>query len=216
MKLGDYVEIQTAVGDVAAARAFYATLGFQPVAADVVTDGSLNIRLLPGESQAPTLRYAGSDPAAVGDGTPIPAPGGISIIRTAEPSDAPMPPGDALTRSPISRCGKFAEFALPVADLDAACAFWQDHGFEQLHYGAGDSPYAILSDGLIVIGLHQTTDFAAPHITYFALDAADRITALAAAGVAMRPVPPEMDGQVVNAAFTGPGGQHFFLFHGEI
>src|SRR6266849_4791910 len=61
MKLGDYVQISTTVSDLAVALAFYEKLGFKQVANAVVTDGSLNILLLTGNSPSPALSYAGSD-----------------------------------------------------------------------------------------------------------------------------------------------------------
>jgi hypothetical protein len=69
---------------------------------------------------------------------------------------------------------------------------------------------------MIVIGLHQTSDFSEPHLTYFAPDMPERITALQAEGFEITPVPPEVDGQVVNAAMRGAGGERLFLFQGQI
>ena len=44
-------------------------------------------------------------------------------------------------------------------------------------------PWAILSDGLAVVGLHQTTNFAVPTITFFASDMKEKIEKLEAGGL---------------------------------
>ena len=225
MKLGDYVEIQAAVDDPAAAQAFYEGLGFAPVDEDVVTDGTLNIRLRPAAGGV-TLAYRGGDRAALaaldpglaadGETAAFLAEGGLQVTVTAAAGPVPMPEGAPLAATPRSRLGKFGELALPVADAAAAGAFWGRFGFAPLFTAADPYPWGIYSDGLVVLGLHQTRDFAVPHLTYFAADMAGRLAALTAAGLDTRPVPPEVDGRVANAAFTGPGGLHFFLFVGEI
>ncbi len=224
MKQGNYVEIRTTVEDIAAALEFYEHLGFKAIGGDAVTDGSINIRLLPGDDQpSPTLGYAGSDLAAVvalnigvqssGAAATFTAPDGLHVRLEAQPSSVPMPDGTSLSRTPISQLGKFGEFALPVANRDAAIAFWQKLGFEQILVEDEPYPWAIFSDGLIVIGLHQTSDFDQPHITYFTADMSERIAQLEADGLAVRFL---SDDDRSNAAFTAPGGQCFFLFVGEV
>jgi catechol 2,3-dioxygenase-like lactoylglutathione lyase family enzyme len=226
MKLGDHVEIRTSVSDLVVALAFYKKLGFEQIANAVVTDGSLNILLLTGNSPSPTLSYAGSDIEQIkalgiplegdGDTTVFVDPNGLHVTLTKAKSNVPMPGGTYMTRTPISRCGKFGEFAVPCKDTQASIAYWEKLGYDKLHFAEEPYPWAILSDGLIVLGLHQTTDFAGPHITYFAGDMAERIEKLKADGITMTAVPPEVDGKVANAVFTAPGGQKIFLFHGEI
>lgn len=78
--------------------------------------------------------------------------------------------------------GMFGEFAHPVKDLDAAIAFFEKLGFAKLHVNESPYKWAILSDGLAVIGAHQTTNFSDPTITYFASDMTTKIAALKAAG----------------------------------
>jgi catechol 2,3-dioxygenase-like lactoylglutathione lyase family enzyme len=78
--------------------------------------------------------------------------------------------------------GMFGELAHPVKDLDATIAFFEKLGFVKLHVNESPYRWAILSDGLAVIGAHQTTNFSEPTITYFASDMKERIAALKAAG----------------------------------
>lgn len=229
MKLGDYVEIVTVVDDVAEAQAFYERFGFRQAGAGVVTDGSINIRLRD-RAQAsgyagPAFSYAGGDPAAIegldgierdGDSATLVDPNGLRIVVSERKSEVPMPAGDPLKRTPISHFGKFGEFSIPCRDRDAAIRFWEKLRFESIYAPTEPYPFAILSDGLIILGLHQTTDFSAPTITYFAGDMTDRIAQLKQEGLAVTEMPPEVDGRIVNATFSAPGGQPFFLFLGEI
>jgi catechol 2,3-dioxygenase-like lactoylglutathione lyase family enzyme len=226
MKLGTYVEISTTVEQNDAAVAFYQQLGYQHAGYSVLTDGSINLNLAPPGVPAPMLRYAGSDMEALtaadisvkqsdrGVGV-LTTPEGLHIMLSPFDSRVTMPEGTPLTRTPLSRCGTFGEYALPTSDLQASRAFWEGLGFQTLHSADEPEPYAILSDELIVIGLHQTSDFSAPHITYFAPDMAERIQAFQAEGLPIMPMPAE-DGSVVNAALEGPGGERFFLFQGSL
>lgn len=224
VRLGNYVEIGTSVRNVAATRAFYEILGFQPLSDSVVTDGSIIIRLNSDQSLSPALRYAGCNIERVkalgltvqGNSAAFTDPNGLRVQLSAQSSEIPMPGGTPLTRIPLSRCGKFGEFAMPCADARASVAYWRQFGFAQLHFAEEPYPWAILSDGLIILGLHQSKEFTSPTITYFARDSAERIKQLKQDGIPMTPVEPLMGGKVVNAVFQSPDGQRFFLFQGEI
>lgn len=79
--------------------------------------------------------------------------------------------------------GMYGEFAHPVKDLEIAISFWQKLGFTVLSKFTSPYPWAILSDGLAVVGLHQTNHFTEPTITYFASDMKEKIEKLEAAGL---------------------------------
>jgi len=80
-------------------------------------------------------------------------------------------------------CGMFGELAQPVSDLEKSADFWQKLGFSILSKFESPYPWAILSDGLQVIGLHQTRNFTQPAITYFASDMKDKIENIRKKGV---------------------------------
>jgi catechol 2,3-dioxygenase-like lactoylglutathione lyase family enzyme len=226
MKLGTYVEISTTIEQNDAAVAFYQQLGYQHAGYSVLTDGSINLNLAPPGVPAPMLRYAGSDMEALaaadigmqqsdrGVGI-LKTPEGLHIMLSPFDSRVPMPEGTPIKRTPLSRCGTFGEYAIPTSDLQASRAFWERLGFQTLYSTDEGEPYSILSDDLIVIGLHLTSDFSEPHITYFAPDMAERIQTFQAEGLPITPLPAE-DGSVVNAALEGPGGERFFLFQGSL
>src|SRR6185369_9609928 len=64
-------------------------------------------------------------------------------------------------------CGMFGEFAHPVANLDSSVAYWEKLGFTMISRFENPYPWAIISDGLAVVGLHPTKEFSSPTITYF-------------------------------------------------
>ena len=80
-------------------------------------------------------------------------------------------------------CGMYGEFAHPVKDLEASIEWWKILGFKALSQFTSPYPWAILSDGLAVVGLHQTTHFTFPTITYFASDMKEKINKLKSEGL---------------------------------
>ena len=80
-------------------------------------------------------------------------------------------------------CGMFGEYALPVKNLDSSIAFWEKLGHKTLSKRSSPYPWAILSDGLAIIGLHQTDSFSVPTITFFASDSKDKIEKLKQSGL---------------------------------
>ena len=104
--------------------------------------------------------------------------------------------------------GMFGELAHPVADLNESIAFWEKIGFKPLSKFASPYPWAILTDGLAVVGLHQTTNYTYPAITFFASDMKDKIEKLRAQGLGELK---EMGGSS-NVVLKTPEQQHIFLF----
>ena len=226
MALGKSVEIAITVEDTAVAVAFYERLGFKKLADDAVTEGSLNLRFKTDGSPSPTLSYYDVDFDDVrAAGIPVKASGNVAVMNTidglrlsvnSESSDIPMPDGTPTTRTPISKCGKFGEFAMKVSNYKKSSKFWQKLGFSELHKADIPYTYGILSDGLIVLGLHEGMDTNEPHITYFAGDMPNRIADIQKLGVAVEPLSPPENGKIANAKFAGEGGEKYYLFTGEI
>jgi predicted lactoylglutathione lyase len=109
---------------------------------------------------------------------------------------------------PNKQCGAFGEFCQPVTDIDNSIAFWEKLGFKVKSKMTQPYPYAILSDGLMLIGLHQTKDFNYPAITYFGINTEKRVQQLKDAGLKNFT---DMMGKN-NVIFTTWEGQHFFIF----
>lgn len=142
---------------------------------------------------------------------------GVNIVAH-EPEELYQPP-----REPLTRCGVFGEWAVGVTDFEQSAAFWTKLGFSITFRSRDPYPWGILTDGLIVLGLHQYgADFqlpgdpAIPAFTYFAPDAADRIAALRQSGLEPSFALENAAGQTNNAGFTAPDGQRFFVFEGDL
>ena len=103
--------------------------------------------------------------------------------------------------------GIFGEFAHPVIDLDRSIEFWSSLGFTSVSKYETPYPWAIVHDGVSIIGLHQTTSFDYPVITYFALDQKEKIEKLKLNGVTNY----EDRGQG-SIVLTTPEQQHINLF----
>lgn len=229
MKMGQYVEIQLSVRDAALAQRYYEALGWQPLGPGVLTDGCVNIRLIAESFISPRLAYAGSDVQGIlqslnssvdekakrktDQGAELTDPSGIVVRLSHQPAQYPMPAGSPTTRTPLSMLGLFGEFTIPTSNLRDSMFFWTQLGYEALHTAQIPYPYAILSDGLLILGLHEGEQ-ASQALTYFALDMPRRIEALqqrkqnvhifnAVAGQ-----PPQ------NAMLTTPDGQAVLLFTG--
>jgi len=80
-------------------------------------------------------------------------------------------------------CGLYGEFAHPVKDLEQSLEFWKSIGFATVSRFTAPYPWAIISDGLSIVGLHQSGHFSSPAITYFAADMTDKISKLKKSGL---------------------------------
>ena len=129
-------------------------------------------------------------------------PKGITLL-TMKPADF-----NSADKYPNKKCGAFGEFALPVADIHVSVDFWKKLGFTAKSEMKQPYPYTILSDGLMIIGLHQTDHFNYPAVTYFGLNTEKRIQQLKESGLQNFS---EMQGKN-NVVLKTWEGQHFFIF----
>jgi hypothetical protein len=109
---------------------------------------------------------------------------------------------------PNKQCGAFGEFCHPVSDLNKSIAYWKKLGFTVRSQMNQPYPHAILSDGLMVIGLHQTKNFDYPAITYFGLNVDKKIQQLKDKGLKNFT---DFMGRS-NVVLKTWEGQHFFIF----
>ena len=230
MNLGTYVEIRLKSKNIDKSMSFYEYLGFRKIGDDVMTDGSINIRLSDENFTNPTLSYMGTKDDMVQaifknqkqsankvENAEFKSLNGLTVSINRDKSKVKMPAGTPVTRTPISRLGKFGEFSIPVKNVAQAIMFWAKLGFEPLHIAKIPYQYSIMSDGLIVIGLHQSGDFDDFTFTYFSNDMQARVADLAEEGLDMKPMKSDADATIYeNAWFLTPEGQQFFLFKGEL
>jgi len=236
VKLGNYLELTLSVKDRVAAVEYYEKLGFKRLDGTCLTDGSINLRVMEGRFASPSLSYYGSDVQGIkslfskvkkkknDDPAAAPStsgefkdPSGTRITITVAPSKLAMPAGTPTQRTPISLCGKFGELTIPCENLAKSVFFWGLLGFEPLNKADIPYPYAMLSDGYIVIGLHQSDFYDDIYFTYFADDMPERIQRLRDVGIDVLDMVTANKGDTsTNAGFVSPDGQKFFLFKGAI
>jgi predicted lactoylglutathione lyase len=122
------------------------------------------------------------------------SPDGLNISLISMVDGFVQPPGPTMLSMPQTDyfkpekyvnkvCGMYGEFAHPVKDLEQSILFWEKLGFKALTKYTAPHPWAILSDGLAIVGLHQTKHFTQPTITFFASDMKDRISKLKSEGL---------------------------------
>jgi predicted lactoylglutathione lyase len=116
----------------------------------------------------------------------IKSPDGFNIVLSNNLGGFEQPKGITLLnmkqadfssedKYPNKQCGAFGEFAHPVSDIKKSVAFWKKLGFKSSAEMNEPYPHVILSDGLMIIGLHQTKHFTFPAITYFGVNVENRV-----------------------------------------
>jgi catechol 2,3-dioxygenase-like lactoylglutathione lyase family enzyme len=101
--------------------------------------------------------------------------------------------------------GRFLEISVTTADIRASIEFYEGLGFWQAPTGdAWPHPYGVITDGRLVLGLHQVPDFNA--LTFIHPDVTQVAESLDDTGVhlALRRTDPEVFNQI---EFADPEGQ---------
>ncbi|HEY6455291.1 MAG TPA: hypothetical protein VIY90_08440 [Steroidobacteraceae bacterium] len=101
--------------------------------------------------------------------------------------------------------GRFHELSIATADIRASIDFYERLGFWQAPTGdAWPHPYGVVTDGRVVLGLHEAVDFSA--LTFIHPDLAAMADRLGTAGVtlSLRHTDPEVFNRI---EFSDPAGQ---------
>ncbi len=106
--------------------------------------------------------------------------------------------------------GRFLEISIPVDDILESIAFYEKLGFVQAATGeTWPHPYAVLTDGRLYLGLHQSS-LPALTLTYMQPDLARHAERLRASGFEL--VDERLDGESFNhASLVDPTGQRITL-----
>ncbi|MDX1663785.1 MAG: hypothetical protein R3272_08325 [Candidatus Promineifilaceae bacterium] len=236
MKLGEGVQIVVgSTEDLDGLAFFYEELGYKKVAEErewvIVTDGVNRLLLTKAEDPYRSLTYYASDMSKRAEEldkrgilfidrritddvfrATFYSPNQLPVTLIAH-DPASLPEVDSGYTFPI---GKFGELSIAVSDLAAALSFWEGLGFERLHESTSPYPWAILGDGLIVLGLHQSETFEGEALTYFDPDMPQHIAQMKAHGFTFKEEMSDEAGVVRNAVLETPAGQQIFLFEGEL
>lgn len=237
MKLGNYAHISICVHNLPESSAFYEKVGFrklwgksEPHPWALFTDGTLNIHLYEFPFTSPALHYFSKhmkdkvlelmrlgirpEQQRSRDGNRVqhsftdPNELCIMLMHYSD-TDMPVPNGPS-----FSRLGTFGEFSISTENLRKSVEFWQQLDFFPVLTGDVPYPWATLSDGVITLGLHQSATFSTPALTYYSLDAADRIARLKSESFTFSHELKNEAGRVEGAILTAPDGQPFFLLTG--
>jgi catechol 2,3-dioxygenase-like lactoylglutathione lyase family enzyme len=116
----------------------------------------------------------------------------------------------------LSTCETFGELSLKTEDVEAAAAYWEQLGFQRLAGNNTPYPWALLSDGLIRLGLYQAVRFTRPAISYFRSNMQERLEQLEQQGLQFVSTRKDAQGRSIGALIHSPDGQPILLFTGEI
>ncbi|MCA9882688.1 MAG: hypothetical protein KC708_06955 [Anaerolineae bacterium] len=234
MFLGHSVQLNLTTDNLAHSVDFYQKLSWKLLDQDAegatLTDGNLNLHLTTHtDAPSPVLAYFGSDIAEVralfnpdkvkhkGPSTgraAFKSPNGMHISLNERKAKFDMPDGTPTSRKPLTILGHVGEFSIPVDHLPSTVGFWNKLGYEPLNSAQIPHPYAVLSDGLFVVGLHEKSTMLMA-LAYFSPDMAARILLVQSAGVEIRPLMQTDAVRIENAAFISPEGLTFLMFTGE-
>ena len=115
-------------------------------------------------------------------------------------------------RYPNKALGIFGEFSHPVQDIEEAIVFWEKMGFRLHHQVESPYPWALMYDGNMILGLHETTDFDNLALSYFAPDVKEKVKQLEEAGVYSITEYRGHGGDENNVVIRTPENQQIFLF----
>ncbi|MHA2169907.1 MAG: hypothetical protein ACXAB7_08445 [Candidatus Kariarchaeaceae archaeon] len=241
MKLGSGTHIVRGVTDLDNTLPYYELLGYSlldkgsppnmPMNFALLTDGRINLLLNEGNMVYTGLIYFDSQMAKTiekveqlgfefiskssEDDAPAQAmfvdPNQFPINLVAFPYNEKTRP-DVRNGTSLLDFGKFGELSIPVTDFDASEQFWNAIGYSTLYKSPDPYNWGILSDDLMIIGLHEVNDYTSPTITYFDPNMASHIPKLQERGITMV----SQGDTMINCVSNSPDGQQFFFFSGAI
>ncbi len=231
-----YVALTYTVPDIGKSLTYFSHLGFKESSKSnnnqsrFISDGTLLIELKQGTSPGSELTYYCDDPsllikdlndkgiALTGDNIKtenctihiVKAPQGISEQNPL--AFIKMKPNDYMddTKYPNAKCGAYGEISIPVTDLETSIIWWEKLGFKASMKTKQPYPLTIMTDGYIIIGLHQSPHFSNMTLSFFSPDMEPKVKQLRKEGLTeIKPVVGNTDKHV---KLTTPGGQDIFLF----
>ncbi len=239
MKLGNYAHISISAQHLRTSIPFYEKLGFRklwdstdPYPWILMTDGRVNLHLYEWFFSSPALHYFSShmqdkvlelmrlgirpEPQKSRDGKRVQHnfhdPNELTVMLMHFDESA-MPKPNGFSESTL---GVFGELNIDTQDLASSLAFWQKLDFAITQRGDKPYPWAVLTDGAMTLGLHQTDAFKTPALTYYTDNAAECVQRLRASGITELQQLLDEHGTIAGAILTAPDGQPFFLLEGEL
>ena len=228
------ISLREDVGGLSAVRAFYEKMGFtaieeggEPVPYVLYTDGMVHVRVDECQFPSPRIDYYTSDaPKQVQRlldmdlqiSTEKACARKVNVTNVIDPNNqqlaiiqqnhAPI----SEPRQSHSLMGKFGELSVRTSNLAESIEWYRKLGFTKVQRFEKPYPCAIISDGNIIVGLHQSNDLPKTTLTYFSKDSAERIEKLKSMGFKFINEQKNAAGKVANGQLTAPDGQTFFVF----
>ncbi|MBX2992320.1 MAG: VOC family protein [Bacteroidetes bacterium] len=239
IKLGNYAHISISVTDLQESSRFYELLGFkilygnnEPHPWALFTDGSVNIHLYQFSFVSPALHYFSNHMQdkvlelmrlGIRPGQQTSKDGHRVQSTIADPSeflimlmhhnDAEMPKPDGDLRC---RLGTFGELSINTENLGSSVDFWEQFDFTLLNRGEKPYPWAIMADGVMTVGFHQTSSFTTPALTYYATDVYERVQLLKYDSFRNLRELKDASGTTEGAILQAPEGQLLFVLKGRV
>jgi hypothetical protein len=236
--LGTPTRLVLSCKDVITSLTWWSRLGFLPApipvgrpdSAITLTDGQLVITLTKESLPSPIIMYSCPRMKALKDTLDklkinttydvegptyseirLVSPNGIHIaVRSAE--GEPIIP---VTGDSNRLCGKNTELSIGTGYLKREQKFWEDLGYKVKRAGSAPYNFALITDGVHTLGLHENRDIQILTITYFAENMGDRIKSIQAAGITLDDESLTPEGRMDSGMLTSPEGSRVFLFKGS-
>ena len=203
--LGRFLEVSLNAPRTLESWQFYQSIGFTsatvgeiwPHRYAVVTDGRITLGLHDAPFEGPTLSYVLPDlsrhvpdlaAAGIRFDSQVLGDDAFNEARFLAPAGQHVRILEARTFSPPERAqptalGWFEEYAIPVADLERARAYWERLGFVTAAEESEPWPHLSLTSDTLDLGLYLTRELAAPTLVFSADDLARVRARLAEIGV---------------------------------
>ncbi len=118
-------------------------------------------------------------------------------------------------RYPNEMLGIFGEFSITVDDLQEAISLWEPLGFKLHHRTEWPYPWALMYDGQMIIGLHETQSFDGPVLSYFGPEIKQRVSKLSDLAVYASQIDLQGDDNG-NYVIHTPESQKIFLVSAQV
>lgn len=233
--IGRFLEISIEAPDILASMEFYQGLGMLSATVGevwshrygVVTDGNLVIGLHDYSFESPSLTYVRPELRKSLSELQARA-GSLAFSKTdddefneagfTDPDGQMVAVLEARTFSPpeiagsdITALGHFSEFSIPVSNLDASIAFWENIGFVLFSREDEGLPCASLTSDFLNLGLYVNPRMRAPGLTFREPDMAERIEYVRAQGYRLTQGTPISQARHSGATLLAPEGTPIYL-----
>ena len=237
--LGQLLEYSVTARPIAASLDFYRSVGFGELAVGdllscpyaAVWDGAVSIGLHDAEFPATTptfvrtdlkmhtraLRRAGIklEFSRFGDDdfhqAAFSDPNGLLVVLLEARTFSPATWGS----SSITACGKFLELSVATHSIEDSEEFWQTLGLSVVERGEAPQAWVRMSGNGLVLGLHQTANFA-PALSFRCSELEARIEYLQAKGQRTQHGAPFAIGQMSAATLHTPHGSPIYMFDKQL